>query len=298
MVVAGVVESGSQSRRVAESSSRVVRVVGSQGHGSRRVAEQGITTNDRRLTRVLCDACRQVIRGDGTSERPLKASLIDFGIALRADDLDHASMTTGLHGSPGFHAPEMLRSEPYHPAKCDCFSLGCLLLELLVGHVQFRDLWLPPYQRGSARSYDEFCSELERAKAAMVVPTEGAELMHTAQGLVRLDPCARNGVAPEAGSCLLAEDNPHPLLLESPDGCGDELVEAAMDSSLPTAGGPCPLLIEDHDGFGDEFVDAALLRRWSSDRLESDWIDRRREEEMRRRRPPVSDEARPIWVQC
>ena len=48
--------------------------------------------------------------------------------------------------SPRFIAPEIFRDAPYTPAECDLFSLGCVLLELVVGHRPFMD-WVAVYER-------------------------------------------------------------------------------------------------------------------------------------------------------
>ena len=48
-------------------------------------------------------------------------------------------------GSPGFFAPEMLRHANYSARKVDLWSLGCVVLELLLGHGQFDKVWMDSY---------------------------------------------------------------------------------------------------------------------------------------------------------
>jgi serine/threonine protein kinase len=61
-----------------------------------------------------------------------------------------ASSTSGLRqlrefcGSPGFFAPEMLVEGAYNGKKADAWSLGCILLELVLGHEDFCRLWVRP----------------------------------------------------------------------------------------------------------------------------------------------------------
>jgi len=60
--------------------------------------------------------------------------LLDFGVAklLEAEEIDHTQLT-GVHGralTPDYASPELLRGEPVD-ARCDVYSLGVLLYELL-----------------------------------------------------------------------------------------------------------------------------------------------------------------------
>jgi WD40 repeat protein len=82
---------------------------------------QGVVHRDVKAANVL-------VRQDG---EPL---LADFGLAMRADE---ARLTQGERalGSPGYMAPEQWQGQA-GPAS-DQYSLGCLLFELLTGHLPF-----------------------------------------------------------------------------------------------------------------------------------------------------------------
>ena len=80
-----------------------------------------------------------LITGDGTEMNPYQAVIIDFGISIMANELDAQGHATGIVGSPAFYAPDMLNRRPYAPDKADLWSFGCVLLELVVGHIIFKD---------------------------------------------------------------------------------------------------------------------------------------------------------------
>jgi serine/threonine protein kinase len=66
----------------------------------------------------------------------------------RSNSSSTSSSTTGVRqlrefcGSPGFFAPEMLVKGAYNGKKADAWSLGCILLELVLGHEDFCRLWV------------------------------------------------------------------------------------------------------------------------------------------------------------
>jgi non-specific serine/threonine protein kinase len=70
----------------------------------------------------------------------------DFGIALVAQSADGARLTqTGLGlGTPEYMSPEQSTGERELDARCDVYSLACVLYELLVGE--------PPYTGSTARA--------------------------------------------------------------------------------------------------------------------------------------------------
>ena len=45
-------------------------------------------------------------------------------------------------GSPGFFAPEILLAKRYNGQSADYWSIGCILLELLVGNKEFESWWM------------------------------------------------------------------------------------------------------------------------------------------------------------
>ncbi|MDR3033332.1 MAG: serine/threonine protein kinase, partial [Kitasatospora sp.] len=66
------------------------------------------------------------------------AKLCDFGIARLAEATHHTLTVTGLAiGTPAYMSPEQARGDTTLGAPSDLYSLGCLLHELLTGHVPF-----------------------------------------------------------------------------------------------------------------------------------------------------------------
>ncbi len=76
-----------------------------------------------------------LIAGDHGPEQPLHAWLGDFGLSRRMADPEEASTERPL-GTVHYVAPEQIRGEPAD-ARCDVYSLGCLLYECLTGTVPF-----------------------------------------------------------------------------------------------------------------------------------------------------------------
>lgn len=95
------------------------------------------------------------------NENILSVKLADFELAVEVGD-DHA-LPKGLRGSKGFMAPEMFHDiAPYNPMKCDIWSLGCVLLVLLL-HGEFEERWITHYSRviGGNLHIDDFIEDLE-----------------------------------------------------------------------------------------------------------------------------------------
>ncbi|MFD3959596.1 MULTISPECIES: serine/threonine-protein kinase [Streptomyces] len=66
------------------------------------------------------------------------AKLCDFGIARLAEATHHTLTVTGIAiGTPAYMSPEQARGDTTLGAPSDLYSLGCLLHELLTGHVPF-----------------------------------------------------------------------------------------------------------------------------------------------------------------
>jgi serine/threonine protein kinase len=68
--------------------------------------------------------------------------LCDFGLAIKYKE---KVALTDFCGSPGFFAPEMITKGSYYGDKADIWSLGCILLELILGHENFCDAWMTAY---------------------------------------------------------------------------------------------------------------------------------------------------------
>jgi eukaryotic-like serine/threonine-protein kinase len=77
--------------------------------------------------------------------------ILDFGLAkIKSTDLFGsfvAAQTTGIVGSPSYMAPEQW-SEEETDKRCDVYSLGIILYEMLMGDVPFKGSSLPSIMRG------------------------------------------------------------------------------------------------------------------------------------------------------
>lgn len=68
--------------------------------------------------------------------------LCDFGLSKK---YSNSLYLTDFCGSPGFFAPEMILYGNYIGEKADLWSIGCIMLELLLGNELFCDLWMVSY---------------------------------------------------------------------------------------------------------------------------------------------------------
>ncbi|KAJ0396612.1 hypothetical protein P43SY_008906 [Pythium insidiosum] len=91
-------------------------------------------------------------------EHPLPAhrvKLVDFGLCTKAVSPQQA-MLHDFCGSPGFFAPEILLDERYDGRRADMWSLGCILLELILGSTRFSSLWMPMYDVNTLKDRAKF----------------------------------------------------------------------------------------------------------------------------------------------
>ena len=70
--------------------------------------------------------------------------LCDFGLSTKFDP-SRNKLLSDFCGSPGFFAPEMILNGHYMGDRADIWSVGCILLELILGHELFCDLWMTAY---------------------------------------------------------------------------------------------------------------------------------------------------------
>ena len=70
--------------------------------------------------------------------------LCDFGLCA---DVSSGENLTDFVGSPCFFAPEILLDGSYDGRAADVWSLGCVMLEMLLGHAAFSQVWCPPYDQ-------------------------------------------------------------------------------------------------------------------------------------------------------
>jgi len=69
--------------------------------------------------------------------------------------------TSEFCGSPGFMAPEMVIDRQYDGKKADFWSLGCILLELLLTAKEFSTMWMKNFQVREGGREEEGRREME-----------------------------------------------------------------------------------------------------------------------------------------
>jgi len=97
---------------------------------------------------------------DNTTSKILSLKLCDFGMCSKFEK-DEARRD--FCGSPGFFAPEMLIQRKYYGDKADVWSVGCILLELFVGHQKFADNWMHAYNHEGLKDGDMFARAITSA---------------------------------------------------------------------------------------------------------------------------------------
>jgi serine/threonine protein kinase len=87
--------------------------------------------------------------------------LCDFGLSTKYEP---GMRLSDFCGSPGFFAPEMITEGAYDGEKIDVWSVGCILLELVLGHERFCDVWMSSYElevmRDKARFFDDISASV------------------------------------------------------------------------------------------------------------------------------------------
>ena len=99
---------------------------------------------------------------DTINSKSLGLKLCDFGLGAIIDD---RAALKDFCGSPGFFAPEILLKESYSGDKADIWSIGCILLEMILGRENFCDVWMSVFDKKSLSSHNKenFCSQIKEA---------------------------------------------------------------------------------------------------------------------------------------
>jgi len=90
--------------------------------------------------------------------------LCDFGLSIKFVE---KIALTDFCGSPGFFAPEMITKGSYFGHKADIWSIGCILLELILGHERFCDVWMTAYDYEILQEKEKFTEAIMNAVSTL-----------------------------------------------------------------------------------------------------------------------------------
>lgn len=80
---------------------------------------------------------------DSAIGKCISLKLCDFGLATYHNETSNELRE--FCGSPGFFACEMLIKKSYNGNLADIWSIGAIMLEMLVGHKTFEKIWMTAY---------------------------------------------------------------------------------------------------------------------------------------------------------
>ena len=107
--------------------------------GLRHCHNAGIAHRDLKPENVLVCGDPEKWATGGATDGIVK--LCDFGLCAT---ITEGAKLTDFVGSPGFFAPELMTRKDYDGAIADMWSLGAVMVEMVLGHNDFDDLWCPP----------------------------------------------------------------------------------------------------------------------------------------------------------
>ncbi len=89
-----------------------------------------------------------------------------------------------LDNFPCFFAPEILLDGSYDGRAADVWSLGCVMLEMLLGHAAFSQVWCPPYDQ--LKNDDKFRSAIHVAVQEVKADKIKNEFEHSEFGEIEI----------------------------------------------------------------------------------------------------------------
>lgn len=101
---------------------------------------------------------------DPATERVTNLKLCDFGLCAK---FGPNKPLTDFCGSPGFFPPELILEQNHLGDKVDIWSLGCIALELLIGHNEFCSWWMAAYDYELLQSPDDFRTAIQKSLATV-----------------------------------------------------------------------------------------------------------------------------------
>ena len=90
----------------------------------------------------------------------MKLKILDFGMCATTGG---GATLTEKAGTPGFMAPEMIYGQGYDGFLADMWSVGCVFLELVLGHHNFESVWMPAYDTSNFDTPDFFLEKVKEA---------------------------------------------------------------------------------------------------------------------------------------
>jgi len=90
-----------------------------------------------------------------------RVKLVDFGLCTHA--VDDECTLSDFCGTAGFFAPEMISNTSYNGFLADSWSVGCILLELCMGHEAFVDIWMAAYAPENLEDPHDFLLQISDA---------------------------------------------------------------------------------------------------------------------------------------
>lgn len=109
------------------------------------VAEEGDTLDTRVERSVSKLSLSPTPSSHAAGPRDTSPSTVLETAAGAARPVERKWMLSDFSGSPGFVAPEVVMHDSYNGRFIDAWSVGCVMLELVVGHDTFDHLWMKSY---------------------------------------------------------------------------------------------------------------------------------------------------------
>ena len=135
----------------------------------------------------------------GADDRAGIVKLCDFGLCASVHD---GAMLNDFVGSPGFFAPELMIRRQYDGPLADMWSMGAVMVEMLLGHRAFDSLWCPPYEHlhdVSAFSCG-ICEAVSRVKLGSVETPPSEPVRKLLEMLLQVEPERRANVEEVCGA--------------------------------------------------------------------------------------------------
>lgn len=121
--------------------------------------------------------------------------LCDFGLCADVSEVPDGILSDFV-GSPGFFAPELMMRSKYHACLADMWSVGAVLVEMMLGHAQFDRLWCPPYDHLTdvQKFSNAVCTAVSRVKLGSMASPPSEPISRLLEQLLQVEPGRRANV--------------------------------------------------------------------------------------------------------